>query len=1130
MSSKHPQAKQAAPKPAISLSQPGLLQRSCECGGVPGLTGECEECSKKRLSGQRGTNPPGLPDGSPDEGGRSHLGGYRFGEMAIEAGERLGVQAKLAIGQPGDKYEQEADRVAEQVMRMPDPNPLARVSLVNSNLPFAAHPLPVQKQEVKEEDEEKKKGKIQAKGESGQTPRVTAELEQQLQVSQGRGQPLPEETRSFMESRFGQDFSQVRVHAGSKAAQMNRALNAQAFTHRQDVYFGAGKYSPESSEGKRLLAHELTHVIQQHASTGSAIQRQPEPPSKGELSNKGKILSLEEIAKDPQREKLRKEQGQVEAKICTSMNFTGCRTTLQPGTEVTILERKFGGRWLRIGSAGIPGFGPKETCYVLGTFVKEIPKQTSAPTSAEEGTKEKVIQAPSAETQKEHEKNQTSIEGMLTKDTSGSVTNKSTSQFTLIVNNPPPGKYYYFRWSVRDASNNAYRMLSVEDNTEVWTYGHSKHTYINTPSLQVMLDKNAGLGCQVLCRVLETGSPEIPSFYHPITEINSRVFSIKFDFLPPPNQEKLATLFEHLKQEKWDVDDLAAKLTDSEMISLESSKRISLISYIAEGYSVDDEDETTIIRLIATTPSQDTKNLFGSLNADNAKLYKRLEKVIDGEEYRKYHQVLSQKFSETMKPEEALRKVEEVETANKILPWADPGIIRAMWNHRFYYEEAYINDKGKIHLKGWSCTPPAKTILPVCIPFNFTEDLAPNELIGVHFYFQEEEVGAPKGKTIYMPAINFLSLYNKQFRQELKLIGDIALLGLGGAGIVGASTKLGKLIAALEFAFGAADLSINEFRSEIAETESGKNFLKVWDKVSFVVGAYGMARVALKLPSLFKGLKDAFVEFKGSKPNLKPGDLQKVENSVDDVLKKANAALDESKQTAKAQPEATGTTSGEKPGSPTSETPLSSEEALKAEREKLLETFRKRQQKLQELEKSTKSLKAPRSWDNFNPEHHAEFRAKLREFRGNDDLNPTENMSGREGQIFTSDKKPFLTLKRWFKKQVGVMKESVRKLKVAGDAIEGNPKLKSDVEVVKIHEQGSDWIIRDFEPVAPPLRNLLSDANASAARTRVIAELQRTADPILTGKDINLLNKLIRNSENIRWSPRKQKILIIDLQ
>ena len=147
-----------------------------------------------------------------------------------------GIQAKLVVGQPGDKYEQEADRVADEVMRMPEPE--------------------VQRQEEEEEEP------VQAKGQSGQTTEVTSDLESSIQALRGSGQPLRESVRNFFEPRFGYDFSQVRVHTGSEAGEMNRDLNAQAFTYGRDIYFGAGQYNPGTSSGKRLLAHELTHVLQ----------------------------------------------------------------------------------------------------------------------------------------------------------------------------------------------------------------------------------------------------------------------------------------------------------------------------------------------------------------------------------------------------------------------------------------------------------------------------------------------------------------------------------------------------------------------------------------------------------------------------------------------------------------------------------------------------------------------------------------------------------------------------------------------------------------------------------------------------------------------------------------------------
>ena len=90
-------------------------------------------------------------------------------------------------------------------------------------------------------------------------PEATSELESSISAAHGGGQPLPEPVRTYMEPRFGHDFSQVRVHTGSDAMQMNRDVGAKAFTHGTDIYFGAG-YSPANLE---LTAHELTHVVQQ---------------------------------------------------------------------------------------------------------------------------------------------------------------------------------------------------------------------------------------------------------------------------------------------------------------------------------------------------------------------------------------------------------------------------------------------------------------------------------------------------------------------------------------------------------------------------------------------------------------------------------------------------------------------------------------------------------------------------------------------------------------------------------------------------------------------------------------------------------------------------------------------------
>ena len=104
---------------------------------------------------------------------------------------------------------------------------------------------------------------LQVKEASGQSPAVSAQIESRIHAQKSGGQPLPASTRAFFEPRFGTDFSQVRVHTDSQAAETTNSIQAKAFTFGRNIAFGPGQYVPESHEGQRLLAHELTHVVQQ---------------------------------------------------------------------------------------------------------------------------------------------------------------------------------------------------------------------------------------------------------------------------------------------------------------------------------------------------------------------------------------------------------------------------------------------------------------------------------------------------------------------------------------------------------------------------------------------------------------------------------------------------------------------------------------------------------------------------------------------------------------------------------------------------------------------------------------------------------------------------------------------------
>jgi Domain of unknown function (DUF4157) len=224
---------------------------------------------------------------------------------------RSPIQTKLTIGQPGDKYEQEADSVADRVMAMSEPAQVQREELGEEEEELQMKPLAetisplVQREELPEEEEElqmkpedraiqreelpEEEEELQMKSldnsiqrealpeeeeelqmKESPTPNSqlpTDSLEDRLSSSKGGGSPLSDDVRSFMEPRFGADFSGVRVHTGSDAVQMNRDVSAQAFAHGSDVYFGAGK-----APGKDVLtAHELTHVVQQNG----GIQNKP---------------------------------------------------------------------------------------------------------------------------------------------------------------------------------------------------------------------------------------------------------------------------------------------------------------------------------------------------------------------------------------------------------------------------------------------------------------------------------------------------------------------------------------------------------------------------------------------------------------------------------------------------------------------------------------------------------------------------------------------------------------------------------------------------------------------------------------------------------------------------------------
>ncbi|NOR73998.1 MAG: DUF4157 domain-containing protein [Draconibacterium sp.] len=221
----------------------------------------------------------------------------------------FGVQPKLKVGQPGDKYEVEADRIADEVVnshsenqpffapaqtQLIQPKPIAesitpliqrqeeeeeemQTKLLDTTVQrqeeeeeetLQMQPMEEEEEELQmqpiEEEEEMLQPKTDSSGQDTQSA-----TEQLLNGSKGNGSPLNSEIQSQMESSFGADFGGVKIHTDNTAVQLNKELGAQAFTSGNDIFFNRGKYSPGTQPGIRLLAHELTHTIQQNGSANN---------------------------------------------------------------------------------------------------------------------------------------------------------------------------------------------------------------------------------------------------------------------------------------------------------------------------------------------------------------------------------------------------------------------------------------------------------------------------------------------------------------------------------------------------------------------------------------------------------------------------------------------------------------------------------------------------------------------------------------------------------------------------------------------------------------------------------------------------------------------------------------------
>ena len=306
------------------------------------------------------------------------------------------VQAKLEVGPANDHYERQADSVATAVMRAPGPVAIPpTISPIGAQRQAATAPKPIEEKKKapkasagakaqrkpaspppkKEEPKKARAPKVAkaqrkaaptkreekkppaasatvaraqreaAAGAEGGTASPSADAAIQAMRS-GPASRLDSSTQSFMESRFGRDFSGVRVHHGNKAAEAADAIGAKAFTTGNDIFFNAGQYQPNSASGRQLIAHELTHTVQQGGGTGVAartlIQRAPAAPAVKEPipPNEELIFSLKDGGGDGKLKLAVKPQPEIEFPF---LNLPEVNNTLKGRASKDMLPKSVNG-------------------------------------------------------------------------------------------------------------------------------------------------------------------------------------------------------------------------------------------------------------------------------------------------------------------------------------------------------------------------------------------------------------------------------------------------------------------------------------------------------------------------------------------------------------------------------------------------------------------------------------------------------------------------------------------------------------------------------------------------------------------------------------------------------------------
>ena len=1070
------------------------------------------------------------PSATPLLGFQNAIGNQAFSAL-LQSGR---LQAKLAVGPQNDLLEKEADRAADALEQGAPPVPLTR-----------NHAGTVQRTA----------GSSGNTGSSGASlaPSVTG-LEHTLHSASQGGQPLTPQTRAYMESRMGADFSGVRIHTGPLSSQLNRELNSTAFTHDNHIHFANGRYDPLSAPGRRLLAHELSHVVQQASSAYGLIQRnggdelvydfkvpedvksseeltrllnnyvygKPEGASWIDLSTghtvdlasvRGKQVRLHiarsavESATDPSVKKAREEskktlqglKGAQQSEITTEANRRySQRSGDKPGTQIKKGEEGKAQMW---DQALADVFKDKEKLAQLPPQMKELmgPEASYKPVNYEQlariADKLKQFTPEDLAAYKLLTIRATDNLDLFEQSVDLFLARREELKKALDQQKPQPTEKedtledkFQEKWKGLDES--AIGTMSESDRYDL---ARQKTEELTEAQLQYMKD-HPGQTAKDFAKsalLLNTGET----------------------FSGIGKDLKEAASGDANSWARWAAGTGAGAKLSGWLLALAG------VIYVASWF--------TGIGELATIAAAAGVLLGATLTLSLAESELRIKAA-----------------SQAKTPEEFKRNVELAAAARANVIVGVALIVIAVVAHALAkaafpetmkkISTSIKNFREKIRLKGSinEIKPQiraemgglkgelAKTM--EAAKTQAAAQAAELEKMSTEQFAEKADKGEPgtmfdQSKVPADQKLNYGELlktpegrravegYRTRLINALKTDVPAEIDRVGQE----YSTKIDDFLNDVEAAKNHDELKAAADKIEGTLTEEhAKQFLQSeQDKIVKQKLDEATTQAHQDAAKLIRdGLKQRVSKGIGGRPVpftdveidaiVKQGkDLGLSDSSVEDTLVKASQRGQKAAEVL---------------------------EALK----KRAEGERKAAEARAAAEEKRAAQQLKDDWDRFDSSHDQEFKNKLRDFRGNDDLTMNRKLAGGEGQLFLSDKFPGKALKRWFKNSPFTFQDALKRLAQAQAVVDSVAKLKQLMSVVQVDEKGSDWMVREFDTSSIPIGEAVKDPQVAAIRQQAIDALRGSSDPMAQ----ELLKKLENNSANIHWSPAKGKLLVIDTQ